>query len=168
MIAKYTPAAPITAKTGDTFPEIAGSFVTADGWHAPIKGFTHKRGAATLATYLLKDMTRVPLTTGVFLNSSTLPFAFYVEEFKMDAATATNTAVTKNGDNFNFDFAGTGTPRTLEQLAAEQAELQTDEMAQKFQRVMAFARSSGGANMTSQVGKVCTIDFNADNPVSFS
>lgn len=91
-----------------------------------------------------------------------------VRSLKM-AAAATNVSVTKSGDNYNFLWAdGSGTPRTMEQLQNELAELQNEEMAQKIQRVMAYMRSGGGADMTSQVGVACTIDFAADNPVSFS
>lgn len=163
MIAKYTPAA-IDLLPGDEFPPVEGLTRTVDGWYASVKGFQHKRGSTILATYLLKDMARLALLAGAFINGST-PFAFYVEEFRMAAVASTMTNVTLDGDVYTFQHGPEGFPKTISQLEAELAELQSAEMAQKIARVNAFAKSNGGADMSGMIGIPVTIDFAANNPI---
>lgn len=153
LIAKYTPAA-IDLQPGDTFTAIPG------GWQ-------QWRGATLVATFLKASMTRAVQTDPLFINSST-PFAFYAEEHPMAAVAVTMTDVTLDGENYNFQFGPEGFSKTLADLEAERAELQSAAMAQKIARVNAYAKSNGGADMTGMVGVAVTIDFDANTFISIS
>lgn len=163
MLAKYTPTA-ITWLPGDVQVVIPGLTKTVDGFYAECQGFQQKRGAAIVATFLLKDMTRLVLTGATPINGST-PICLLVEEFKMAAQAATMTDVTLDGDTYTFQFGPEGFPKTLADLELMRSEVQSQDMVKKVAIVNAYAKSNGGADMTQMVGIPVTIDFDANQPI---
>jgi hypothetical protein len=155
LIAKYTPAAPVTVQPTDTFPEVPG------GWQ-------HKRGAVVLGTYLRKNMTRTVLSSGVFISGAT-QFAFYQEE-AMPGLIATQTAVHLNTTTgaLRVNFAS-GNEREWTSVAdakSDVAYLDTDpKTAEDIILAKMFKNSPDNTNLENMVGGSCSIDLAAAVPV---
>jgi hypothetical protein len=151
LIAKYTPAA-ISLLPGDTFAEVTG------GWQ-------QKRGAATVATFLRKDMTRTVLTAAFFINSA-VPFAFYREEH-MPGTLVTMTDVARSGEIVRFKFAN-GTEREFPTLEAAKSAVEyldsEDTTGEDALILKAIRNSPDGANLETMIGASFSADFNANVP----
>lgn len=88
----------------------------------------------------------------------------------MTAAAITMTGVSKNNETgvITWEFGPDGMEQTLAQSLLVRAELQSIDLAKKMLIAKAVANSPDGINLETMVGVVCTIDFDANNPVTFS
>lgn len=84
------------------------------------------------------------------------------------AITMTGVAKDNNTGVITWQFGPEGIEKTIEQSLSVRDELQHIETAKKLLIAKAIANSPDGTNLETMVGVVCTIDFDANDPISFS